>query len=70
MTAIKQGAKIPVSEGNLRSAAARLLSNRQIVSSEIQYIQQKLGATATRSQIDEIVIAVRAMPWSQVALSD
>jgi hypothetical protein len=66
----KSAAKIPVSERNLRSAAARLLSNRQIVSTEIQYIQRTMAARATRSEIDETVVAVRGMAWADIATDD
>lgn len=70
MTATKNEEKIAVSERNLRSAAARLLSNRQIVHPEIQYIQRTMAAKATRNQIDETVVAVRAMSWADLVAND
>jgi len=62
-------AKMPVSETNLRKAAARLLS-QTLVSTEVQYIQHVLGATATQQDLDANVLAVRKMPWASIVLPD
>jgi hypothetical protein len=61
--------RIPVSELNLRKAAARLLSSA-LVSTEILYIQHVLGASATQNELDGKVVAVRKMPWASIVLPD
>lgn len=61
--------RMPVSETNLRKAAARLLS-QTLVSTEVQYIQHVLGATATQKDMDDKVLAVRKMPWASIVLPD
>ncbi|MEA2238250.1 MAG: hypothetical protein QOC81_2974 [Thermoanaerobaculia bacterium] len=65
----KRAAKVTVSESNIRKAAARL-SQRPLVSPEVQYIQRVLGATATQDAVDEKVIAVRKMPWSSIVMPE
>lgn len=62
--------RIPVSESNLRKAAARLLNNQNLVSTEIQYVQRVLGNTATQKDIDDKVLAVRKMVWSSIVVAD
>jgi hypothetical protein len=66
---VPRPAKMPVSETNLRKTASRLLS-QTLVSTEIQYIQHKLGATATQQDLDANVLAVRKMPWASIVLPD
>jgi len=61
--------KIPVSELNLRKAAARLLTTK-LVSPEIFYIQRELGSTATQDDLDAKVVAVRSMPWASIVIPD
>lgn len=61
--------RIPVTEGNLKKAAARLL-NHALVSTEVQYVQRVLGATATQQDIDDNVVAVRKMVWSSIVVPD
>ena len=61
--------RIPVSELNLRKAAARLLTSK-LVSPEIHYIQRELGSTATQEDLDAKVVAVRAMPWASIVVPD
>ncbi len=58
-------AKVAVSEANMRKAASRLLGTR-LVSTEIFYVQRVLGASATQEELDEKVLAVRALPWSSI----
>ena len=65
----KSEPKVPVSELNVRKAAARLLTTK-LVSTEIAYVQRSLGASATQTQLDERVLAVRKMPWSAIALPE
>jgi len=62
-------AKVPVSELNLRKAAARLLTSK-LVSTEVVYIQRTLGASATQEDLDAKVLAVRKMPWSSIVVPD
>jgi hypothetical protein len=61
--------KVPVSEGNIRKAAIRLLQ-QNLVSTEVQYVQRVLGNTATQQAIDDNVIAVRKMVWASIAPAD
>ena len=61
--------KVPVSELNLRKAAARLLTTK-LVSPEIFYIQRELGSTATQEDLDAKVVAVRALPWASIVVPD
>jgi hypothetical protein len=61
--------KVPVSELNLRKAAARLLTTK-LVSPEIFYIQRELGSTATQEDLDAKVVAVRSMPWASIVVPD
>ena len=58
---------ITVSERNLQNAATRLLpkSNR-LVSSEVEYLRRVLGDRATQGEIDEKVMLVRRLPWSDI----
>jgi hypothetical protein len=67
--AAKRPARVPVSELNVRKAAARLLPNK-LVSTEISYVQRVLGNAATQDELDAQVLAVRSMPWSAIALPD
>lgn len=62
-------AKIAVSELNVRKAATRLL-NTKLVSTEISFVQRVLGNTATQEELDARVLAVRSMPWADIALPD
>jgi len=61
--------KVPVSELNLRKAAARLLGSK-LVSTEVSYIQRELGSSATQEDLDAKVVAVRSMPWSSIVVPD
>jgi hypothetical protein len=66
---VARKSKVPVSELNLRKAAARLLTTK-LVSPEIYYIQRELGSTATQEDLDAKVVAVRAMPWASIVVPD
>jgi hypothetical protein len=57
--------RVPVSELNLRKAAARLLTSG-LVSTEIDYVQRELGSSATQEDLDAKVVAVRSMPWASI----
>ena len=58
---------ITVSERNLQNAAVRLLpKHNKLVSPEVDYLRRVLGDKATQAQIDEKVLAVRKLPWSEI----
>ena len=61
--------KLPVSEGNVAKAAMRLLSQR-LVSTEVAYVQRVLGTTASQTDIDTQVMAVRKLPWASIVIAD
>jgi len=59
--------QITVSERNLQSAAQRLLpKHNKLVSSEVDYLRRVLGDKATQREIDEKVVLVRRLPWSEI----
>jgi hypothetical protein len=58
---------ILVSERNLQNAAIRLLpKHNKLVSPEVDYLRRVLGDRATQQAIDEKVLAVRRLPWSEI----
>ena len=58
---------ITVSERNLQNAAIRLLpKNNKLVSPEVDYLRRVLGERATQTDIDEKILAVRRLPWSEI----
>ena len=58
---------ITVSDRNLQSAATRLLpKHNKLVSPELLYLRHVLGDKATQVEIDEKVVAVRRLPWSEI----
>jgi hypothetical protein len=58
---------ISVSERNLQSAAVRLLpKHNRLVSTEVDYLRRVLGDKATQHDIDEKVMLVRRLPWSEL----
>jgi len=65
---VKKTAKlVSVSERNLQSAAVRLLpKNNRLVSSEVEYLRRVLGDRATQREIDEKVMLVRKLSWSEI----
>jgi len=64
---IKSAKLITVSERNLQNAAVRLLpKHNRLVSTEVEYLRRVLGDKATQIEIDEKVMAVRHLPWSQI----
>ena len=64
---IKSAKLITVSERNLQNAAVRLLpKHNRLVSTEVEYLRRVLGDKATQVEIDEKVMAVRHLPWSQI----
>jgi hypothetical protein len=61
---------ITVSDRNLQSAATRLLpKHNKLVSPELLYLRRVLGDKATQVEIDEKVVAVRRLPWSEIVSS-
>jgi hypothetical protein len=69
---IKKPSKlVSVSERNLQSAAVRLLpKHNRLVSSEVEYLRRVLGDRATQKDIDDKVLLVRQLPWSQIVDAD
>jgi hypothetical protein len=58
---------ITVSERNLQTAAVRLLPrHNRLVSSEVDYLRRTLGDKATQAAIDEKVLLVRRLSWSEI----
>ena len=58
---------VTVSERNLQSAAQRLLpKHNKLVSSEVDYLRRVLGDKATQHDIDEKVLLVRKLSWSEI----
>ena len=58
---------ITVSERNLQNAAIRLLpKHNKLVSPEVDYLRRVLGDRATQNAIDEQILAVRRLPWSEI----
>lgn len=69
MIAIQKTKKlVTVSERNLQSAATRLLpKHNRLVSTEVEYLRRVLPEKATQVEIDEKVLLVRKLPWSEIA---
>lgn len=65
----KAAPRIPVSDSNLRKAAARLLPT-SLVSVEVAYLQRQLATAVTQEELDRQVLAVRALPWASIAMPD
>ena len=61
--------RVSVSDANVGKAAMRLLAQR-LVSTEVSYVQRTLGATASQSDLDAQVLAVRKLPWSSIVIPD
>ena len=58
---------VAVSERNLQNAAIRLLpKHNKLVSPEVDYLRRVLGDRATQNDIDEKILAVRRLPWSEI----
>lgn len=58
---------VSVSERNLQTAAVRLLpKHNRLVSPEVDYLRRVLGDRATQGEIDEKVMAVRKLKWSEI----
>ena len=58
---------VAVSERSLQNAAIRLLpKHNKLVSPEVDYLRRVLGDRATQRDIDEKVLAVRSLPWSEI----
>lgn len=61
--------KVSVSQANVRKAGIRLVPNG-LVSAEIEFVQKELGDTATQTDLDASVVAVRRLPWSTIVVPD
>jgi hypothetical protein len=58
---------VTVSDRNLQNAAIRLLpKHSKLVSPELLYLRRILGDRATQIEIDEKVMAVRSLAWSEI----
>ncbi len=58
---------IAVSERNLQNAATRLLpKHNRLVSTEVEYLRRVLPERATQLEIDEKILLVRKLPWSEL----
>ena len=58
---------ITVSERNLQNTAIRLLpKHNKLVSSEVDYLRRVLGEKATQIEIEEKILLVRKLPWSEI----
>jgi hypothetical protein len=58
---------ITVSERNLQNAAVRLLpKHNKLVSPEVDYLRRVLGEKATQLEIEEKILQVRKLPWSEI----
>ena len=58
---------IAVSERNLQNTAIRLLpKNNKLVSPEVDYLRRVLGENATQREIEEKILQVRKLPWSEI----
>lgn len=66
---VRKAPRVSVSELNIRKTAARLLTVK-LVSTEVFYVQRVLGSTATQAELDEKVLAVPRMPWSEISVPD
>jgi hypothetical protein len=65
--ATKASKTVSVSERNLQSAALRLFPRHtKLVSPEVDYLRRVLGDRATQQQIDEKVLQVRQLKWSEI----
>ena len=67
---IKAEPRIRVSDLNLRKTAQRVLAGQSLVSTEIEFVQRQLGISATQTQMDASVVAVRQLPWSSIVVPD
>lgn len=63
------GPVVAVNELNLRKTSLRILG-QILVSTEIDYIQRTLGASATQQEMDATVLAVRRMPWASIVAAE
>jgi|GEM_PF-2048478 len=67
---VPRAPRMAVSESTIKKAAARLVPQGALVSTEIHYIQRVLGITATQLEIDEKVLEVRKLPWESIVIAD
>ena len=62
--------RIRVSDLNIRKTAQRVLAGQSLVSPEIEFVQRELGISATQTQLDASVVAVRRLPWSSIVVPE
>lgn len=61
--------KVNVTEKRLQSVAAEVLHNGGLVTTEVMFIQNKLGATARPSEIEDMVRTARKTPHTELMAS-
>lgn len=68
MDTVKRTPKtVSVSERNLQTAATRLLpKHNRLVSPEVEYLRRVLGDRATQQEIDDKILLVRRLPWTEI----
>ncbi len=66
---VKASPRLRVTDLNLKKASQRLLG-QTLVSTEMQYVQRVLGTSATQKEIDDNVLAVRALPWTSIVVPE
>jgi hypothetical protein len=57
--------KIRVTDLNIKKTAQRILG-QSLVSTEVQYVQRVMAASATQQEMDDAVMNVRKLPWAQI----
>lgn len=62
----KSERKVNVTEKRLQSIASEVFDSGNLVTTEIMFIQNKLGATARPSEIEEMVRTARNTPHREL----
>ena len=57
--------KVRVTDLNIKKTAQRILG-QSLVSTEVQYVQRVMAASATQQEMDDAVMNVRKLPWAQI----
>lgn len=61
--------KVNVTEKRLQTVAADVLDSSGLVTTEVMFIQNKLGATARPSEIEDMVRRARSTPHNELMAS-
>lgn len=62
----KSERKVSVTEKRLQSIASEVFGNGSLVTTEVMFIQNKLGATARPSEMEEMVRVARSTPHNEL----